>query len=450
MGNGLQPNTFWYACMGALLGAVIAFSTQFQSEIQVLAGPFGTRENVSVLEQKSQAPAHIVELGITPIAVVTEQARQQNKEVVTVRRGNTLLGLLQSQGIKAAEAHAAVQSLSGTFDPRDIRVGQEIEVTLGNSSEPRFAVLDAFRIKVRPGYDVVVIRDTPDTFSAQFIEAETVREPQAFRGTIKTSLYEAAVDENVPPQVLIEMIRLFSYDVDFQRDIRSNDEFEIMFERLVTEDGVVVENSNIEYASMTLRGNTLKIFAYEHEDGALDYYNEAGKGIRKALMRTPINGARLSSSFGRRRHPVLGYTKMHRGVDFAAPRGTPVYAAGDGVIKMRQRWGSFGNYIRLRHGDGFSTAYAHMKSFKKGFKVGSRVQQGAIIGYVGTTGRSTGPHLHYEVLKNGGQVNPMKVRFPASKTLAGSVLDAFQSQRAGLDLKWARVTNSSELALLED
>ncbi|MGB1877321.1 MAG: M23 family metallopeptidase, partial [Rhodospirillaceae bacterium] len=162
------------------------------------------------------------------------------------------------------------------------------------------------------------------------------------------------------------------------------------------------------------------------------------------------NGARLSSSFGRRKHPVLGYTKMHRGVDFAAPRGTPIYAAGDGVIEKRQRWSSFGNYIRIRHGDGFATAYAHMKGFAKGYKVGSRVKQGAVIGYVGTTGRSTGPHLHYEVLKNGGQVNPMKVRFPASKSLTGEELMAFQAVRKSTDVAWSNAFAERDVASLCD
>ncbi|MEQ9447172.1 MAG: peptidoglycan DD-metalloendopeptidase family protein, partial [Rhodospirillaceae bacterium] len=246
-----------------------------------------------------------------------------------------------------------------------------------------------------------------------------------------------------------DMIRLFSYDVDFQRDIRSNDHFEIMFGQDVTNEGLVVTNGNIEYAAMTLRGETIKIYAFKHSEGETQYYNEEGKGIRKALMRTPINGARLSSSFGRRKHPVLGYTKMHRGVDFAAPRGTPIYAAGDGVIEKRQRWSSFGNYIRIRHGDGFATAYAHMNNFAKGYAVGSRVRQGAVIGYVGTTGRSTGPHLHYEVLRNGTQVNPMQVRFPASKTLDGEELKNFQRARAAADQKWLSLSSNRDIASLE-
>jgi murein DD-endopeptidase MepM/ murein hydrolase activator NlpD len=450
MGNGLQPNAVWYACVGAILGASVAFGTQNQSENQLKVNLAGLRERLAALEIGDLTQLNPIDSGIAPIAVKIDHSPALRKAAVTIRRGDTLLRVLQNEGVNGPEAHAAVQSLAGTFDPRDIRVGQTIEVSLDTTADPRRSALDAFRIKVSPGHEVVVLRESQTSFAAHYIKAKTATELQAVRGTIKTNLYESAVQQGVPPQVLIEMIRLFSYDVDFQRDIRANDSFEIMFERHVTDDGIVVENSAIEYATMTLHGNTFKMYAFENEDGVLDYYNEAGKGIRKALMRTPINGARLTSYFGSRNHPVLGYTKMHRGVDFAAPQGTPIYAAGNGIIEMRQRWGSFGNYVRIRHGDGFSTAYAHMKQFAKGLAKGSRVKQGDTIGYVGTTGRSTGPHLHYEVLNNNGQVNPMKIRFPESKTLSGPALTAFQSKRNVLDRKWAGLVNSQEFALLEE
>jgi murein DD-endopeptidase MepM/ murein hydrolase activator NlpD len=363
-----------------------------------------------------------------------------------VGSGDTLLALLQKKKIPNAEAHAAVSALNKVFDPRDIRVGQKIVVSANTQSKA--TALDAIRITVGPGHDVLATRKTDNQFVAMALRAETSIENRAFAGTITSSLYKAAISKGVPAPVLVDMIKLFSYDVDFQRDIRRNDSFELMFNRRITEDGLVVANSDIAYASMTLRGKTFKIYAFEHTAGETDYYTEQGKGTRKALMRTPINGARLSSSFGRRKHPVLGYTKMHRGVDFAAPRGTPIYAAGDGVIEKRQRWSSFGNYIRIRHGEGFATAYAHMKSFSKGYSVGNRVKQGAVIGYVGTTGRSTGPHLHYEVFKNGGQVNPMKVRFPASKSLTGKELVAFQGARSETDLLWVSVTSQKNIASL--
>lgn len=450
MRNGLQPNAVWYACLGAFLGTAVALFTQIQTDLDL------SRTVIAFDEQQDQPGASSLvnrvpsALDIAPLPLTIDAPQTRRTSSLKIQRGDTLLGVLQRNGIESAQAHAAVSSLSSTFDPRDIRVGQEVRMTTVASAEDAAPLLDAFRIGVGPGHDVVVLRNAQGAYSSDSIKAETVSQAQAFRGSITTSLYESAVDQGVPPQVLIEMIRLFSYDVDFQRDIRENDAFEIMFDRQITKDGVVVKNEDIQYASMTLRGDVLKIYAFEHEDGLVNYYNEQGKGIRKALMRTPINGARLSSSFGRRKHPVLGYTKMHRGVDFAAPHGTPIYAAGDGVIEKRQRWSSFGNYIRIRHGDGFSTAYAHMRSFAKGHSVGTRVKQGAVIGYVGTTGRSTGPHLHYEVLRNGTQVNPMKVRFPASKILAGADLDGFQERRETLDRKWFGLIEAPELAFLDE
>ncbi|MGY8962858.1 MAG: peptidoglycan DD-metalloendopeptidase family protein [Rhodospirillales bacterium] len=438
----LNPSTIWYSGVGAVLGAAIALGSQVSSPsgsglATERAGSAST--DIGIRTAKDA-------LSILPIKISSKAVPVFDKSEIVVGSGDTLLALLQKKKIPNAEAHAAVSALNKVFDPRDIRVGQKIVVSANTQSKA--TALDAIRITVGPGHDVLATRKTDNQFVAMALRAETSIENRAFAGTITSSLYKAAISKGVPAPVLVDMIKLFSYDVDFQRDIRRNDSFELMFNRRITEDGLVVANSDIAYASMTLRGKTFKIYAFEHTAGETDYYTEQGKGTRKALMRTPINGARLSSSFGRRKHPVLGYTKMHRGVDFAAPRGTPIYAAGDGVIEKRQRWSSFGNYIRIRHGEGFATAYAHMKSFSKGYSVGNRVKQGAVIGYVGTTGRSTGPHLHYEVFKNGGQVNPMKVRFPASKSLTGKELVAFQGARSETDLLWVSVTSQKNIASL--
>lgn len=440
----LNPNTVWYSGAGALLGAAIALGSQVSSPSESV--PRLTAERADSTSANMDIVSAADALGILPIEVSSKATPVFDRSEIVVGSGDTLLALLQKSKIPNSEAHAAVNALNEVFDPRDIRVGQKIIVSANTQSTA--TSLDAIRIAVGPGHDVLALRETDNRFVATALKAETSLETQAFTGTISSSLYEAAVSKGVPAPVLVDMIKLFSYDVDFQRDIRSNDSFELMFDRRVTEDGLVVANSEIAYASMTLRGKTFKIYAFEHTEGETDYYTEEGKGTRKALMRTPINGARLSSSFGRRKHPVLGYTKMHRGVDFAAPRGTPIYAAGDGVIEKRQRWSSFGNYVRIRHGDGFATAYAHMKGFSKGYSVGSRVKQGAVIGYVGTTGRSTGPHLHYEVFKNGGQVNPMKVRFPASKSLTGEELVAFQDARSEADRLWVSITSQRDVASL--
>lgn len=450
MGIGLQPNVVWYALVGSLLGSFVALSIQGTPESDFAISNVG-KSPEGIANRETDAGLRVLSpngLGLEPLGVSIQNQRKPDRLELTVGRGDTLLGLLKEYGVDSSEAHAAVAALKTNFDPRDIRVGQKI--FLSKHIDSNGLKIDAMRISVGPGVDALVLATRDNGFRSDILRAETKARATAFSGTIESSLYEAAIKQGVPAQVLVEMIQLFSYDVDFQRDIRANDRFEIMFKQNVTEDGLLISNDEIEFAAMTLRGQTFKIYAHEHADGRLDYYNEEGKGIRKALLRTPINGARLSSSFGRRKHPVLGYTKMHRGVDFAAPSGTPIYAAGDGVIEKRHRWGSFGNYIRIRHGDGFSTAYAHMKGFARGQSTGGRVRQGAVIGYVGTTGRSTGPHLHYEVHKNGAQVNPMKVRFPASKTLAGTELDAFLDARKKTDQAWSNLTPSQDVAQLDD
>lgn len=444
MSKGLLPAAHAYLASGCTLGCLIALGVSLTGPEDVERFHITPNAATDQVFDAQEAGAESSEIAIQPVALVLERAPRIESASLTIRRGDTLLKILDRAGVSAAEAHAVSTALQTVFDPRDIRVGQAIEfrgIVQDDTVTP-----DSIRISLDPATDVLTYRSSDQQYVAQVLEAETRAETRAFEGKISTSLYDAAVGQGVPPAVLVEMTRLFSYDVDFQRDIRKGDSFEVLFDQRITSDGDVVSNEEIAYASMTLRGEEYEIYAFIHDDGERGYYTAEGKGIRKALMRTPINGARLSSSFGARRHPVLGYTKMHKGVDFAAPRGTPIYAAGDGVIEKRERWGSFGNYIRIRHGDGFSTAYAHMKGFAKGYGVGSRVKQGSVIGYVGTTGRSTGPHLHYEVLKNGQQVNPMKVRFPASKTLAGTELEAFFAERDRLVAQWSFVTQRTDVA----
>jgi murein DD-endopeptidase MepM/ murein hydrolase activator NlpD len=221
-----------------------------------------------------------------------------------------------------------------------------------------------------------------------------------------------------------------------------------MFESVVTKEGRVVSTEGIRVASMTLSGSPLKLYSFKHSDGFVDFYNEKGEGVRKALLRTPINGARLTSGFGMRRHPILGFSKMHQGIDFGAPTGTPVFAAGDGVIEKREVFGGYGNYVRVRHSSGYATAYAHLSRFGQNIKVGQRVRQEQIIGYVGTTGRSTGPHLHYEILRESRQVNPMTVKFPSSQKLEGTTLARFKDTRSTTDRQYAELVQSSRVAMI--
>jgi murein DD-endopeptidase MepM/ murein hydrolase activator NlpD len=240
------------------------------------------------------------------------------------------------------------------------------------------------------------------------------------------------------------MIRAYSYDVDFQRDIQPGDEFQVMYERYFTDEGAAARDGDILYAALTFGGRQRELYRYKTRDGIVDYFNRQGESIRKALLRTPIDGARVSSKFGMRRHPILGFSKMHAGMDFAAPTGAPIYAAGNGVIEEIGRKNGYGNYVRIKHNQQIATAYAHLSKFGRGMRRGGQVQQGDIIGYVGTTGRSTGPHLHYEVMRGGRQINPMSIDLPTGVALEGPEMAAFKRHVEESDRQFAASLQSSQ------
>lgn len=360
-------------------------------------------------------------------------------KTVAVARGGTLMATLVKAGADRGEAHEAITSLRTFYDPRRLMPGQEITLTLtrddGEDGPPR---LMAVAVNASVEHDVVARRSADGSFFPLEIKKALRRDFERVRGTIDNSLYGAAERRGVPVGIIMELIRLYSWDVDFQRDIQPGDGFEIFFERVYNSAGAAVKEGEIVQAAMTLSGAELRLYRYELDDGTIDYFDEKGQSVRKALLRTPVDGARLSSGYGKRKHPVLGYTKMHRGVDFAAPSGTPIVAAGDGVIEVAGRNGAYGKYVRIRHNQEYKTAYAHLKGFRKGVRQGRRVRQGDIVGYVGSTGRSTGPHLHYEVHRNGRQTNPMSVKLPTGMKLAGQQLMAFQSYRAGIEERIAQ------------
>ncbi len=254
------------------------------------------------------------------------------------------------------------------------------------------------------------------------------------KSTIKNNLYSAAVEAGIEPNIIIEFARVYGFEVDFQRDIRRGDWFEILYERFQDDNDVVKDTGKIIYASMYVNGNEINLYNFRDKN-EIGFYDIKGRSIVKSLMKTPINGARLSSSFGMRKHPILGYNKMHRGTDFAAPTGTPIMASGSGTV-TRARWcGGGGNCVKIKHNSTYETIYAHMKSFAKGIKEGRKVRQGQIIGYVGSTGMSTGPHLHYEVVVNGKKVNSQKLKLPSGKILKGEERKKFELERIKIDLK---------------
>ena len=377
-------------------------------------------------------------------ASVSPENMKPREEIIKINSGDTVAGALQEAGASGVEAYRAVKALSKHFDPRDVKPGQAIAIHFEPGKEGM--ELASINMKLDATKEVAVYRDGVGRFTADLNEKRVVLQTKAAKAVIETSLYGSAARAGIPASVVAEMIRVYSYDVDFQRDIRQGDKVEILYETYETEDGDFARYGDVLYANLMVNGKSMPVYRYEGKDGIVDFYRENGMSLKRILMKTPIDGARMSSGYGMRRHPILGYNKMHKGVDFAAPRGTPIYAAGNGVIEKAGRNGGYGKYIRIRHKNGLKTAYAHMHRFAKNMRVGKRVQQGQIIGYVGTTGRSTGPHLHFEVLRNGKQVNPNSIKSSTGTKLTGAVLKDFQQKIVALQQLYAILAQDLKFA----
>jgi len=388
-------------------------------------------------------PSEVARADTSQPDILPTRPRGPVERPVRMRRGDTLMNVLMGAGVSRQIAHEAITALRTVFDPRRFRTGQEIILVFTTDGADRFV---GFRFDPEAERTVTVTRADDGSFSAD--EAAKVLSKDLVRtsGEIDSSLFEAGVDAGVPTQVMFQLIQLYSFDVDFQRDVWAGDAFEVMFENLEDEDGQVLSHGDILYASLTLRGQVLRLYRFTPANGRTDYFNEHGESMRKMLMRTPIDGARLTSTYGRRRHPILGYTRMHRGIDFAAPRGTPIYAAGDGTVTSAGRNGAYGRYIEIRHNSSYSTAYAHLNGIANGVSRGIRVTQGQVIGYVGSTGRSTGPHLHYEIHRNGHSINPLNLRMAGGEKLKGKDLDSFASARLEIDARYASLARDLQVA----
>jgi murein DD-endopeptidase MepM/ murein hydrolase activator NlpD len=368
------------------------------------------------------------------IETVTVQLATSYKDIRTVGKGDTMMALLTDAGVTAPTADRAIRAMAKISKPRRIKPGQRIVLTLEPQSSPKAPpALVSLTFAESVERDIAVHR-TESGYEAQAIARPLTRVTTHAAGQIDSSLYVAGIEAGLNQSTLADLIHIFSFDVDFQRDIRRGDQFALMFDEYHDEAGRMAKTGNIS------------VYRYKLKDGLTDFYNENGQSVRKALLRTPIDGARISSGFGRRQHPILGYTRMHKGLDFAARRGTPIYAAGDGVVDFAGRKGGYGKYVRIRHTGIYKTAYAHMHRYGKGVRTGRRVRQGQIIGYVGSTGRSTGPHLHYEVHKNGRQVNPRSIKLPSGLKLKGHELTIFKAHRLALDNRYAALTRTQQVA----
>jgi len=373
------------------------------------------------------APTPAIAPMVTPTAPAEPVPAVTDARVVRVGTGDTLMGLLVDAGVTPGDAQDAITALKPVWNPRDLKLGQEIAL--------QFAAERLQELRFTPAldHDLIVERGDAGHFAARAEQRPLTRTVELASGAIHSSLFDAANDAHVPPAVLAQMIHAFSYDVDFQREIHHGDSFEMMFERVYDEHGKPVGAGNLVYAAMTLGTTHLRLYRYTPSHAGADFFTARGESVRKALLRTPVDGARLSSGFGMRFHPILGYTKMHRGVDFAAPSGTPIMAAGDGVVRDAGWHGDYGNLVVLKHTGTFETAYAHMSRIATGLHPGQHVRQGQVIGYVGATGRATGPHLHYEIRIRGQATNPMLVKMQPGQQLVGKELADFRAAADSLD-----------------
>ena len=339
-----------------------------------------------------------------------------------LRNGEGIGALLRRAGYDSASIANAIDAVSGKVRLRRLQIGTKFQVAS-----------QGFRFSTKPGHDIYVIQHPESGWLALTALRPTDHYMNFFHGTIDDSVYRAAMAAGISESAFNEYIRVMGFSVDFQREIRAGDRFELLYE---TErdsiDGKVV-GGKLHYAGLALSDEQLGFFRYDGAKDTIGWYDENGNSAARTLIRTPISGARLSSSFGHRKHPISGFNAMHKGVDFAAPRGTPIIAAGSGVIREAGWKGSFGRYIRIRHNATYDTAYAHMSRIAPNIRAGSRVKQGEIIGYVGSTGRSTGAHLHYEVMVNNRQVNPMTVRLPTGKRIDDQHLAAFKKTITSID-----------------
>ena len=348
-----------------------------------------------------------------------------------IANGETFDKILNGYSISDEEIIEVKKILSLDYNLNNLKTNLDIKFTIDQSNNKR---INFFIFPVSRTKKIKLVRNLDTDLFEKKIIIKNLNKKIIFKeGKILQSLYKTAIDLDVQPNIIIEFARIYGFQVDFQRDIRKNDNFQIMYEVFEDDDNKIFETGNIIFADLKLSGVNNSLYYFDKKESK-GHYDENGKSIKKALMKTPINGARLSSAFGMRKHPIDGYNKMHRGTDFAAPTGTPIMASGDGIIK-RARWcGGGGNCVKIKHNSSYVTIYAHMKNFARGIKEGLRVKQGQIIGYVGSTGKSTGPHLHYEVVKNGKKINSQKLRLPSGKTLKGKERATFEVVKIKLDV----------------
>jgi murein DD-endopeptidase MepM/ murein hydrolase activator NlpD len=365
----------------------------------------------------------------TIIQIINNLEPKYKKINHKIKSGETFDKILENYSIKKDEIIKIKNSLKNKIDLNKLSTKQTIQFRLDRTNNK----IKDFTFQISNTEKISLTRNNNDNFSEELLSIKLNKQIVYKENIILQSLYKSATDENIPANIIISFAGIYGFQVDFQRDIRKKDKFQIMFELFLNDKNEIIETGEILFANLNLSGQDNSLYYFDNEDNE-GHYDKNGKSIKKALMKTPINGARLSSPFGMRKHPIDGFNKMHRGTDFAAPMGTPIMASGDGVIKKAGWCGGGGNCVKIKHNSTYQTVYAHMSKFARGIKPGVRVKQGQTIGYVGSTGKSTGPHLHYEVIVNGKKVNSQKLKLPSGKILKGKERKEFETKKIKLEV----------------
>jgi len=350
-----------------------------------------------------------------------------------IKKGDSVQKILNKYKVNSAEIQKVINEYKKYASPGQLLVGNKIDIIFKKSVTADKNSIINFSIPITKSTTVEITKNEENKIVAKKIITKLYKKKTLSENIIKNNLYSSAMDVNINPDTIIEFARIFGFEIDFQRDIRKNDYFKIVYEKYFDENGEFIKSGSILYAHMKVNNREITLYKFGDDKG-YGYFDSNGKSVEKALMKTPINGARLSSPYGKRKHPISGFTKMHNGTDFAAPMGTPIMASGSGTITRAKWCGGGGNCIKIKHNSTYVTIYAHMKNFAKGMKVGKKVRQGQIIGYVGSTGISTGPHLHYEVVVNGKKVNSQRLKLPSGKILKDEERKKFEIHRIKTDV----------------
>ena len=350
-----------------------------------------------------------------------------------IKSGDSIQKILNKLNVEKNDIQKVINEYKKYSNPNKLFVGNKINITIEENISKKKNAVVKFTLPITKSTTIEITKNEENKIISQKIITKLYKKKTLVQNVIKNNLYSSAVDVKINPDTIIEFARIFGFEIDFQRDIRKEDYFKILYEKYFDENGKFIKSGSILFAYMFVNGREISLYKFG-DDKDYGYFDMNGKSVEKALMKTPINGARLSSPFGMRKHPILGYNKKHLGTDFAAPAGTPIMASGSGTITRAKWCGGGGNCVKIKHNSTYETVYAHMKSFAKGIKVGKKVKQGQIIGYVGSTGMSTGPHLHYEVIVNGKKVNSQTLKLPSGKVLKGDERKLFEIYRIKTDV----------------